>query len=52
VLFDSDGIMTGAIEHSRNLAGTAHAACGVLVEFALAGLCYDYFRHLLFVSFR
>jgi serine protease inhibitor ecotin len=35
----------GTIQHSGNLACDAHAACGVLIEFALTGLGYDYFWH-------
>ena len=40
------GIVAGAIKHGRNLARNAHAARGILVELALTGLGYDYFRHL------
>jgi hypothetical protein len=34
-----------AIDYGRNLAGDANAAGCILVELALAGLGYDYFRH-------
>jgi len=41
----------GAIQHGRNLARHAYAACGILVEFALAGRRYDDFWHDAFFSF-
>jgi hypothetical protein len=37
--------MPGTIKHGRNLAGGPYAARGILVELALTGLSYDYFRH-------
>ena len=39
------GIVPGTIKHGGNLARDAHAARGILVELALAGLGYDYFWH-------
>jgi hypothetical protein len=35
----------GTIQHGGNLAGDTHTARGILVELALTGLGYDYFRH-------
>ena len=46
--FDGNRIVAGTIQHGRNLACDAHAARGVLVELALAGLGYDNFWHFVF----
>ena len=43
--FDGNRVMPGTIKHCGNLAGDTYAARGVLVELALTGLGYDYFRH-------
>jgi hypothetical protein len=43
--------MAGAIENSGNLTGDADAAGGVLIEFSLTGLGYDYLRHFAFSRF-
>ena len=43
--FDGHCFVPGAVQHGRNLACDAYAARGILVELALAGLGYDYFRH-------
>jgi hypothetical protein len=47
----SYGIEPGTVNHGRNLACYAHAAGGIFIEFALAGLGYDYFRHFAFSRF-
>jgi hypothetical protein len=51
---DGDGSLPGPVYNGGNLAFDAHAACGVLVELALAGRC-DYGGdggccHVLFLS--
>ena len=43
--FYGNRLVPGSIKHGGNLSGAAHAARGILVELALAGLGYDYFRH-------
>ena len=43
------GIVAGTIKHGGNLACGAHAARGILVELALAGLGYDNFWHFVFL---
>ncbi len=48
--FNGHRLVAGAIQHGRNLARDTHAARGILVELALTGLGYDYFRHLSLVS--
>jgi hypothetical protein len=43
--FNCNRVIPGTIKHGRNLAGGPYAARGILVELALTGLSYDYFRH-------
>ena len=43
--FNGRRVVPGAIKYGGNLDRNAHAARGILVELALAGLGYDYFRH-------
>ena len=49
--FDGDDGLFGAIDDGGNLACNAHAARGILVELALAGVAYD-FRLCHLLSFR
>jgi hypothetical protein len=37
--------VAGTVKDGRNLARDAHTASGILGEFALTGLGYDYFWH-------
>ena len=51
VHFDGNRFVTAAIQNSRDLSGSTHAARCILVELALTGLSYDNFRHSSLFSF-
>ena len=46
VHFHGHRLVSGSVKHCRNLARDAHAARGILVELALAGLGCYYFWHV------
>jgi hypothetical protein len=43
--FNGDGVLPCTIEDGRNFSSDTDAASRILVELALTGLGYDYFRH-------